>query len=146
MAEEYTKWDPTGRIASPCAGIILNEFGDVLTLRLLFSEIIGGATEDLVLTVSPHLAVMSHEEFSHPWMDDQAVLPHFSEGRWSRYCFPILLISLSKWLASFSETRLVPHDRADVRHYMIVTLDRTIDFLTTKDIQPAWVPPQPIQE
>jgi hypothetical protein len=144
MTEEYIKWDSTGKIATPCAGVILNEFGDVLTVRLLFSLIIGGATEDLLLTVTPHLAVMSHEEFSHPWMDDQIVLPCLEEGPWSRYNFPILLVRSSKWLASFSETRLVPHDRADVRHFMIVTLDRTIDFLTTKDIQAVWVPPQPI--
>ena len=41
-------------------------------------------------------------------------------------------------LASFSDARLAPYERSAIRRYRMVTLDRTLDLLTSAEVRAEW--------
>ena len=141
MSETYEPWDPTGRISTPCAGALIEEDDNDLRIRLLFSQIVGGPVEDLLLATSWHLALMSHQEIAHPSLDGRLPQCPRLTGRWENYCFPLIVVRESSWMASFPDSRLAPDGRTAFTHYRIITLDRTVDLLTARDVKAEWGSP-----
>lgn len=136
MHEAHVEWHPAPGIAAPCGGVDVEERDGVLTLTLRFSAVVGGTASDLRLTFGRVIAFMSHEEFAHPWMDSEVAQPRL-RGDWSSYTFPCLEVEGSAWLASFGETRLF--GRGHPRHFQVVTLDKSVDILTTQAVQATWL-------
>ena len=144
MLEGYAVWDPTCRINAPCGSAEVTEpGGGSLIVRLAFSEVVDGIAEDLLITFTSHVALMSHEEFAHPWCDDgELALPTIG-GKWGRATHPTLRVNPSAWIESFSGDRLAHVDRRDVQHYRFVTLDRTVDVLATETPALKWTAARP---
>jgi hypothetical protein len=145
VSETSVAWDPTGRITTPCAGFILVEDSDRVEVRLLFSAIANGLEDDLLLTLQSHIALMSHEEMADPLIDishSMTDLPRLADPRWPGWTFPLMEVESSTWVASISDARLAPYERSAIRHYRVVTLDRTLDLLTSAEVRAEWVPPQ----
>lgn len=139
LSESYERWTDAGPIVWPCAGVDIFENGD-LTLLLLFSEVIGGSERDLRLHFGRVIALSSHEELSHPWMDEPVNnIPKLS-GNWEHHAYPVLRVLDSSVLASFSAGRLGPYEAHDVTHLRVVTLDKTVDVLARAPITAEWVP------
>lgn len=136
------RWDPSGRIETPCAQIDVS-WDVTVTVTLRFSYMTDGPENDLVVSFgSDVLALMSHAEFTHPWADygenDARPVPRLGEP-WDRYAFPSLTVRESLWLESFSESRLVDFQGARLTHYRFVSLDNTVDVLVREDPDVAWV-------
>ena len=136
MHEQVIEWRPAAGIDAPCAGVDIAEMGGKLTMTLLFSGFIGGIETDLRVHFDRVIALMSHEESAHPWNDTQIVQPKFS-GKWSGYTFPCLEVVASAWIASFGESRLF--GLTNVRHFQIVTLDKSVDVLTSHSVIAEWL-------
>src|SRR5687768_6032595 len=142
MTETYTRWDAVSGIVMPCADIVLHADPVDLTVRLRFSGVRDGGDRDLLIRFGRDVvACMSHDEFVHPW---QAYVPAGDvprlEGRWSAYAFPLLVVSGSRWLASFGDGQILDEQRAAIRHFRFVSLDNTVDVLTAEPASAEWIP------
>lgn len=56
-------------------------------------------------------------------MDDPIPLPQLN-GVWSGYVCPLLEVTQSGWLKTFSPSRLAPYEH--VRHYRVISMDNTV--------------------
>jgi len=136
MHDELIPWRPLQGIDAPCAAVDLEELGGQLTLLLRFSQFIGGIPRDLRLSFGRVVAVVSYEESAHPWNDDPVDQPKLL-GKWSQFTFPCLEVRNSSWLASFGEARVLGYQ--ELRHFQVVTLDKTVDVLTDAPVIPEWL-------
>jgi hypothetical protein len=136
MSDVVAPWEPLGCIHWPCGSVDVADNDDGLTLLVRFSDVIGGGDRDLLLRFGRVLAFSSHEEFAHPWVDDPIVLPRLG-GTWSQWVWPLLEVTHSTWLATFSPARRASYDQP--RHYRVISMDNTIDVLTANAVQAEWV-------
>lgn len=137
ILERHEPWTGVARVDAPCASVVLVEDRGELVVRLVFSEVIHGNGNDLLLHAGRVIAVSSHDESAHPWRGDYRPVPKLS-GRWDRFVYPILRVLDSQWLASFTESQIF--GRAPIEHLRIVTLDKTVDILTDEPVKAEWVP------
>ena len=135
MTNEYVeKWEAVEGIETPVARAIVTENHLGLSTTLIFSEMIGGHEFDLRITFGRVPAYVVHEEFVHPW--SHGIAPRLA-GKWERYCFPLLTVGNSKWLASFSESHLLNWPGSI--HYRLLTLDQIVDVLCNRIPEVTWV-------
>jgi hypothetical protein len=136
MAEQLIEWHPTSGLDAPAGAVDVTETDGQLTLILRFSSVVNGLPRDLRLHFGRVVAFSSHEEFAHPWLDAQTPQPRLS-GAWSKYTFPCIEVLQSSWQHSFGESRLF--GRGQVRHFQVVSLDKTVDILTTGPVHASWL-------
>ncbi|HXQ73625.1 MAG TPA: hypothetical protein VN844_24200 [Pyrinomonadaceae bacterium] len=127
------KWAPVEGIVTPAASALIVEDRDGLTVTLLFSDIVDGSHSDLCLKFGRVLAYTVYEEFVHPGPISESA-PRLA-GQWERYCYPLLRISESRWIASLPDL-LAIHPGAI--HYQLVTADQIVDVLGTKPPEVSW--------
>lgn len=134
IGERCEAWSSGRTIDVPCAGVTLVEEHGVLRVTLLFSGVVGASLPDLELLFKGKLALMSHEEFAHPWHydDNDVVVPRLDSEAWDGRAFPLLLVRGSEWLRSFSDAATAPFSHGTFAHLRIVSLDRTVDVLTAE--------------
>ena len=136
--ESYSCWELIDGIDRP---FLAAEIETSAGVRIQLAGYSGG--RDLMLDFGPHVfAFMSHDEFLHPWNDDShhGSVPKLGEA-WARYAFPLLRVHDSRWVASFGDSQLLWGDRETVTHYRIVSLDHTVDVLTSGMVSAAWGQP-----
>ena len=140
--EAYSRWQPVPGVATPCSDIELHVADEATVARLRFSRVKGASPRDLLVRFERGVVgCMSHEEFAHPEQADaQAGEVPCLGGPWSAYAFPLLRVHASRWLASFSDGQLLDERRAAASHYRLVSLDNTVDVLTTGAVAAEWVP------
>jgi hypothetical protein len=139
--ESYARWQPVPDVTTPCAEIVLYADPGATTVRLRFSLVRDAAPRDLVLGFGRDVvACTSYEEFAHPWQlaTGDGAVPRLAEP-WAGYAFPLLLVQPSRWLASFSDYQLDDERRSAAAHYRLVSLDNTVDVLTTGRVTAEWV-------
>jgi hypothetical protein len=137
--ERYVKWEPVEGMMTPAARALIEQNHEGLGVTLFFSEIVGGLNSDLFINFGRVPAYTVHEEFVHPWNIYPTESPPMLDGKWERFCFPILIVKDSVWLDSFSDSQLVNYP--DCIHYRLVTLDQTIDVLCNRIPGASWVRP-----
>lgn len=143
MTEQYTRWEPAAGVNAPCSDVILHADPADLTVLLRFSAVTDGIERDLLIRFGRDVvACMSHDEFVHPWQayDDVAPVPRLA-GEWAPYAYPLLLVSDSRWLASFSDSQILDDQRAAARHFRFMSFDNTVDVLTVGEAVAEWVTP-----
>lgn len=136
--EYYEKWEPVEEICTPVARASLREDSEGLQVRLIFSEIVGASDDDLLINFGKVPAFTVHEEFVHPWNeeDEEQSVPRLN-GEWEQYASPCLIVRNSNWLRTFSDSQL--YEFPNCIHYRFLTLDRTVDVLSNNEPQAAWV-------
>jgi hypothetical protein len=143
MTEQYARWEPVAGVNAPCFHVVLHDDPADLTVLLRFSAVTGGVDDDLLIRFGRDVvACMSHDEFVHPWQayDDGAPVPRLG-GEWASYAYPLLLVSDSRWLASFSDSQILDDQRAAARHFRFVSFDNTVDVLTVGEAVAEWIAP-----
>jgi hypothetical protein len=143
MTEQYTRWEPVAGVEVPCFDVVLHADPVDLTVLLRFSAVTSVLEHDLLIHFGRDVvACMSHDEFVHPWQayGDVAPVPRLA-GKWAPYAYPLLLVSDSRWLASFSDSQILDNERAAARHFRFVSFDNTVDVLTVGDAVAEWVAP-----
>ncbi len=139
--ESYARWEIVADIDFPCASIVLHADSDELTVLMRFSAVRGAPKLDLLLEFEPQvLACMSHEELVYPYMGHERPKVPTLDGV---YTFPLLHVRESRWVASFPDSQLLDHQRADANHYRMFSLDNIVDVLTEGQVTAKWVPPLP---
>lgn len=135
LVEEFERWRGVPEVDAPCAGVDLHLVDGLLSVRLLFSHMVGGLSEDLVLTFRQPVAVTSFDEFQHPWnFEASGEIPRLA-GKWDRYAYPMLTVRGSEWV------RLAEgNGRVNLRHLRIVTLEDTIDIVGGDPVSITWEP------
>ena len=124
--EEYSRWQRVPNVEVPCAGVDLQLIHGVLSLRLLFSEIVDGMNQDLVLTFDQPIAVTSFNEFQHPWNAEVGGDVPRLAGKWASFAYPILTVKGSDWMRIAEESG---RPMENIGHLRIVTLGDTVDVL-----------------
>lgn len=139
--ERYDAWAPLDGIASPCASVVLHAAYDV-TVRLLFSEMRNAPPRDLLISFQERVfACTSFEEFVHPWeWEERGQVPRLGDP-WAGYTFPLVRISDSRWLASFSDSQILAPERPSITHYRFLSLDNIVDVLAAGPVLSEWVAP-----
>ena len=150
MAEGFSKWRPIDDLLeTPCAALEVHgvhRCSENLTLLLKFSDVVDNPAKDLRIEFEYAPAYMCFDESIHPWSDENIIgLPLCAAYKWGRHCWPLLEVHQSKWLASFSDSRLAPFSHQDHRHYRIVTLDQTADILSRGSVRAGWIDVMPPQ-
>jgi hypothetical protein len=139
MSESFRRWEPILGITSPCGDIRISNYGDALQLLLKFSVVKGGIARDLRLLFPWDHVVgfTSWQEFAHPW-NTQSILDTLPRLRdpWPEYAFPTLEVYDSTLVAAFDEGQRLVYP--NVRHFRFVTLDHTVDVLTTSEPRAEW--------
>jgi hypothetical protein len=135
--ETFFRWEPVTGIAAPCFDVRFVDRG-LVELILTFSRVHGGHPDDLWLQFTPNvLAFTSHDEFVHPWNRyEHGPVPRL-EGRWTQYLFPLLVVNDSEWAREIVDGQI--HQRSWYTHYRIVSLDHTVDILTSGTPIARWI-------
>lgn len=139
-AEIYEKWYPVPNVPEFLTACVTQDYDLNLIVRLHqgyrdleLKELIG---PDLVIEFGKVPGFMVHEEFSHPWNDNPIPLPQHERISRAHSC---LIVRNSRWLASFSENRLV--GRENCTHYQISTAFPIIDVLSNRLPKTYWQKP-----
>jgi hypothetical protein len=139
MIGRYEKWEPVGGAVTPAARAIIKDDGEGLVVILVFSEIVNGLDSDLRVDMGRVPAYTVHEEFVHPLnSSDVSSLPKLGD-QWENYTYPLLLVSDSPWLDTFSDSQLIGY--SNLLHYSFVTLDQTVDVLSSNPPKVSWIKP-----
>jgi hypothetical protein len=139
--ESYSRWEPIDGIDRPFLAAEIQTPADAPGVRVHLIGYDGG--RDLLLDFGPQVfAFMSHDEFLHPWNADpeHGPVPKCEEA-WNRCTYPLLHVHDSRWVASFTDSQLLDSDRKRATHYRIVSLDHTVDVLTSGLVSAAWDQP-----
>lgn len=133
MPQSFSPWVLDPKITEPFGGISVASLGDGATVLLL-------STRDgfLRVTFSQIHAMAIHEEFAHPLVDDDTSLPSIPNGRGS---YPLLVVSESDWIKSFSESRLQGDGRIPI-HYQFISMSYFVDVLSYIPPTADWVGPE----
>jgi hypothetical protein len=139
--ETFNRWEPVAGVGWPCAGVKISNATDDLTLRLEFSNVVGGGERDLLLRLhwSYVVGFASWQELAHPWWNAEPFLGKLPKlvGQWATYAFPMLEAVNSNLIAGFDDGQRATYP--GVRHFRIVTLDHTIDLLATAEPAAEWM-------
>ncbi|MGH7594226.1 MAG: hypothetical protein ACRELE_10310 [Gemmatimonadales bacterium] len=122
--ESYSRWHGIPKVETPCAGVDLQLIHGLLSVRLLFSEIVDGMDRDLVLTFDQPIAVTSFNEFQHPWQSETGGDVPRLTGKWADYLYPILTVTGSTWMRIAEESG---RPMEGISHLRIVTLSDTVE-------------------
>ena len=125
--EEYERWLGVPGMDTPCAGVDIELNHRRLTVRMLFSEMVGRAERDLVSVFASPIIVTSFDEFQHPWNSQSGGLVPKLEGKWAQYAYPILIVRGSEWAQRVKDTAGLGGE--DPIHFRMVSLDHTVDVL-----------------
>lgn len=133
--ETYARWHGVPHVGDPAAGVDLQLLDGILTVRVLFSNMVEGLSQDLVLTFRHPVAVTSFDEFQHPWnFEDVGDLPRLT-GKWASCTYPLLTVKGSTWVRQAEG-----NGRENLQHLRIVTLGDTVDIISGGPDKVSWEP------
>lgn len=136
--ERYERWDIVPEVLTPCAQVDIR-YDREHSARLRFGLMRDNPDRDLLITFDHVFALMSHEEFAHPWNKvTDGDVPRLT-GKWQQYSYPLLIVHDSRWLASFTDSQILDFQREQARHYRLCSLDNTVDFLVAGSTKADWV-------
>lgn len=138
--EYYEKWEPVEGVITPAARALVGENHEGLGITLFFPEMVDGLDAELQIIFGRVPAYTVYEEFVHPNNMYDTESPPMLNGKWERYCYPLLVVKESVWLASFSDSQLLSYQ--DCIHYRLVTLDQTVDVLCNRTPEASWLRPR----
>ena len=132
MPQSFSPWVLDPKITEPFGGISVASLGDGTTVLLL-------STSDgfLRVTFRQIHAMAIHEEFAHPLVDDDTPLPPLPNRQGS---YPLLVVSESDWIKSFSESRLQGDGRIPI-HYQFISMSYFVAVLSYIPPVAEWVEP-----
>lgn len=133
--ETFARWRGAPDVEDPAAGVDLHLVDGLLTVRVCFSNMIGGLSQDLVITFRQPVAVTSFDEFQHPWNFTTADDPPRLTGKWAGYTYPLLTVKGSIWV-----TQAEGNGRENLQHLRIVTLEDTVDIVGNDPVSVSWEP------
>lgn len=128
-SETYIRWRPIGVLPdAPVGEIELLSLGEQqLSLILRYDP---PAEYDVRLDFHGTHIVEISAEIASRWQENQVPLPRIGTGPFAEAAWPLLEVLGSRWLASLSDTRLVPVDRARYRHFDLVSRGSQVSVLT----------------
>lgn len=137
MADAIKRWEPVDGIDSPCAEVDFVTSGQWLILVLRFSLVIGDCTRDLRLQCEwgDVVGFTSWQELAHLCREPAFEGAPKLGDPWADYAFPVLELCESGWL---TDVQCPPY--SNLRHFRIITLDHTVDLLTTSEPHAEWLP------
>lgn len=138
--EHYTRWEPVSGIVAPFLSVDIRTGPEAFTVRGVGYGGPDTPARDLDLTFAPNvLAFTSYDEFAHPWQGSEAGPVPKLAAPWAKYAFPLLVVHDSPWFRATVDDETQP--RAWYTHYRIVSLDHTVDLITSGAVHAEWVPP-----
>jgi hypothetical protein len=138
MMASYKRWIPVRGIKWPCASVTFSSDAKVLAVRLDFRSVHDGGTRDLELRVAWR-SVIGFTTFEELFESSRALeSPPLSRlrGEWSRWVYPLFEITGSDLIGAHIDRG---GDESSVRHFMIVSMDHTVELLVTQEPDPAWI-------
>lgn len=141
MTQRYDRWPAVPDVVEPFGGISVLSCGDGASTLYLHAD-----RRDLRVIFKQIWALTIHEEFAHPHVDSQADFPAFtsSVGKYPLGAYPLLRVTNSEWLQSFSDTRLAGLSVTPV-HYQFISMSYVVDVLSALRPHAEWVDQDPIQ-
>jgi hypothetical protein len=134
--EEYERWPTVPDLDTPCAGVDIELIHRRLTVRMLFSEMVGRPERDLVFLFEDSIVVTSFDEFQHPWNFQTGGPVPKLEGKWAQYAYPVLVVRGSQWAQRIKDTHGLRGE--GLIHLRMVTLDHTVDVLGRGPASALW--------
>ena len=131
MAETHERWAAGPEINGFFGGITVVSHGDGRALLFLH-----GQERDLRVGFRQVHALAVHEEFAHPLVDSESTLPKLGG---TQFAYPLLVVTDSQWLRSFSESRLRCDDQLLPIHYSFLSLSYFVDVLSYQPPVAEWV-------
>jgi hypothetical protein len=135
MTQGFDRWLAVPDVVEPFGGISVISRGDGVTTLLLHSK-----DRDLRVTFQQIWALTIHEEFAHPDVDGNCALPLLPNHPGA---YPLLTVTNSDWLKSFSDTRLAALSRPPI-HYQFISMSYIVDVLSCLHPDATWVAQVPI--
>jgi hypothetical protein len=130
MMQSFDRWLAVPDIVEPFGGISVVSHGDGATTLLLHAK-----DRDLKITFKQIWALTIHEEFAHPHVDGAFDFPRLSNNPGA---YPLLTVTDSEWLKSFSDTRLAGLSRTPI-HYQFISMSYIVDALSCIAPEAKWV-------
>lgn len=137
--ENLIKWEPVQGIAFPCADISFqsrNREGLVLVLH--FSLVVGNPKKDLKLTFRNAICLRWEEEAGVWLIQLPKHLPRIPDYGRNGCTFPLLEVKNSKLLTEVSQNGQLVQD---LRHFVLIALNDTVEILANSDTKTEWVDP-----
>ena len=141
MTQMFDRWLAVPDVIDPFAGISIVFRGDGATSLYLHAK-----GRDLKVTFRQIWALTIHEEFAHPHVDSQDDFPVFtnSAGKYPLGAYPLLIVTNSEWLQSFSDTRLAGLTVTPT-HYQFISMSYIVDVLSCLRPEAKWVDQAPLE-
>ncbi|OVE80789.1 hypothetical protein BVY04_04975 [bacterium M21] len=139
--ETYEKWEVVDNVKAPIAWLELRE--DQLGLRVFSkcTEIENGNGVDFSVSFDTVAAYTVHKNAMHPALTQETGDCPMLEGEeWEEHAFPCLKVSDSAWTGAFSAEQL--KDLTGLTHYRVISLEQTLDVLTTATPTGNWIQPK----
>ena len=135
MTPRYDRWLAVPDVVEPFGGISVVSCGYGASTLYLHAD-----GRDLRVTFEQIWALTIHEEFAHPHVDSQADFPALtsSVGKHPLGAYPLLIVTNSEWLQSFSDTRLAGLAVTQV-HYQFISMSYIVDVLSALRPHAEWV-------
>jgi hypothetical protein len=89
------------------------------------------------ITFSQIWALAIHEEFAHPDLDGNFDFPLLNDNPGA---YPLLMVTNSEWLKSFSDTRLATLPETPI-HFQFISMSYIVDVLSYVRPEAEWVHP-----
>ena len=131
MAQTFERWLAVPDVVELFSGISVVSQGNGATT--LYLHVSG---RDLRVTFNQIWALTIHEEFAHPHVDNLPDLPMLM----NKGPYPLLTVTDSEWLMSFSETRLAGRKETPI-HYQFISMSYIVDVLSYSRPDAEWVLP-----
>jgi hypothetical protein len=130
MTQRFDRWLAVPDVVEPFVGISVVSRGDGATTLLLHAK-----ARDLRVTFKQIWALTIHEEFAHPHVDGNLDFPLLTNNPGA---YPLLTVTNSEWLQSFSDTRLAGLSRTPI-HYQFISMSYIVDVLSCLHPEATWI-------
>ena len=136
MTQRFDRWLAVPDLVELFGGISVVSRGDGATTLLLHTK-----ERDLKVSFKQIWALTIHEEFAHPDVDGNFDFPRLSNNPGA---YPLLTVTDSEWLKSFSDTRLAGLSRTPI-HYQFISMSYIVDVLSCIAPEAKWVDQVPVE-
>ena len=134
MEDQLVPWFPLPDLPQTPCGINVEGGPEQVTARAVYSFY--GGDRDLLIHFSAEV-FGCFSEIASPVATAADDYPRLNHSKYSRYCWPLMEVANSTWLASYRSRLWTPD--ANYRHYRIVSDDGTFDALTWQEPFARWV-------
>lgn len=144
--QKVIRWQPLADIPETPLENFLIESLQVNHLRLVlkYSPIPGNDDRDLEIEFLEAMALRTHWEGDAPVVGRLSDVPHCEHSKFSIYCWPLLILENSQWVASgdFDSSRFIAEAThlEPWRHFAVLSRERSIDIIARGKISAKWVP------